>query len=310
MTTAGETVETSAASAPRLQAWPAALAAIAGSVMVGFLPITALRLYGEGMSTFSLLFWRYCIALAALVLAAKAARLDFRGAGRRGALRITLVGATLGSAQTLCFFESLHWLETSIAVLLFYTYPAVTLALERILFKRRVQPIAVLCVAMILGGAGLIAGPGLDGGTIDPRGFLWAIPGPLIYALYLAANARLMRRHPPLVGAGYLYLGFTASFFVVVLVSGLEIPASPGGWLTLLFVALGTGALTITLFSYSVPRLGPSSYAIIANAELVTVVLVGVLALGERLSPGRAIGGGLIISGILLHGFFRRPNRV
>ena len=112
----------------------------------------------------------------------------------------------------MCFFESLHWLETSIAVLLFYTYPAVTLALERILFKRRVQPIAVLCVAMILGGAGLITGPGLDGGTIDPRGLPWAIPGPLIYALYLAANARLMRRHPPLVGAGYLYLGFTASF--------------------------------------------------------------------------------------------------
>ncbi len=310
MTAAGDTAEAPAATAPRMPAWRPALAAAAGSVMVGFLPITTLRLYGEGMSTFSLLFWRYGIALFALVLAARLAGLDLRGAGRRGALRITLVGATLGSAQTLCFFESLRWLETGIAVLLFYTYPAVTLALERILFKRRAQPIAVFCVVMILGGAGLIAGTGLDRGTIDPRGFLWAVPGPLIYALYLTANARLMRRHPPLVGAGYLYLGFTASFFVVVLFSGIEAPRSPGGWLALLFIALGTGALTITLFSYSVPRLGPSSYAIIANAELVTVVLVGVLALGERLTPARAVGGGLIVCGILLHGVFRKPHPV
>jgi hypothetical protein len=42
---------------------------------------------------------------------------------------------------------------------------------------------------MILAGAALIAAPGLKGGTIGPHGFLWAAPGPLIYALYLTANA-------------------------------------------------------------------------------------------------------------------------
>jgi drug/metabolite transporter (DMT)-like permease len=124
-----------------------------------------------------------------------------------------------------------------------------TLIIERLAFKRRVRPIAVLCVAMILAGAGLIAAPGLNGGTIDPCGFLWAVLGPLIYALYLTANARLMGRHPPLVGAGFLYLGFTASYLVAVLVLGLEWPQSPGDWQALLFVALGAGALMATLFS-------------------------------------------------------------
>ena len=286
----------------------AVAAALAGSVMVGFVPVAAQRLYAEGMSPFSLLFLRYLIALLALVLAARAAGLDWRRAGRGGAWRITLVGASLGTAQTLCFFQSLRTLETSIAVLLFYTYPAVTLALERVLFRQRVRPVAIGCVALILGGAALIAGPGLDAGTIDPRGLLWAIPGPIIYALYLAANARLMRRHPPLVGAGFLYLGFAASFLCLVALSGLQVPASPGGWLTMLFMGLGAGALTITLFSYSVPRLGPGSYAIIANAELVTVVLVGVLALGERLTAARALGGALIVSGIVVHGVFRQPR--
>jgi drug/metabolite transporter (DMT)-like permease len=286
------------------RAWPAVLAAVAGSVLVGFVPLAARRLYAAGITPFSLLFWRYLLALGAIYGAVAMLRLDWRGALRRGGWRLTLVGAGLGATQTLCFFQSLRTLETGIAVLLFYTYPAVTLVLERMLFGRRVRVLALFCVAMILSGAV----PGLEGGTINPIGFLWAIPGPIIYAFYLAANSRLMRRHPPLISAGCLYIGFAASYFAAIGVTGLEWPDTAAAWAALLFIALGAGAASVTLFSYSVPRLGPSSYAIIANCELVTVVLVGVLVLGERLSVPRAIGAALVICGILLHGIFRRPN--
>ena len=290
------------------RAWTAVLAAMAGSVMVGFLPITTRRLYAEGVSASSLLFWRYAIGLVVIAFAARFAGVDLIRAGRRGAFRLTVVGATLGAAQTLCYFESLRWLETSIAVLLFYTYPALTLVLERILFRRPVKGIAVLCIAMILSGAVLITGPGLDAGRIDPRGLLWAVPGPLVYAFYLAINARLMGRHPPLAGAVFLYLGFGLSYLAVVPFFGLRIPQTAVGWTALLFIALGAGALSITLFSYAVPRLGPSSYAIVANTELVTVVLIGTLLLGERMTANRAAGALMIASGILIHGLSRRSH--
>jgi len=130
--------------------------------MVGFLPIMTRRLYDEGMTTPSLLFWRYGIALVAIGIAARLVRLDLFRSGRGGAFRIALIGATLGSAQTLCFFESLRFLETGIAVLLFYTYPAVTLVLERVVFRHRVRPVAVLCVAMILTGPYRIADYAFD----------------------------------------------------------------------------------------------------------------------------------------------------
>jgi drug/metabolite transporter (DMT)-like permease len=118
----------------------------------------------------------------------------------------------------------------------------------------------------------------------------------------------LMRRHPPLIGLVFLYLGLIATFGGASLYLGLDTPQALGIWLLVLFIALGPGALTVTLYSFSVPRLGPVSYAVIANCELVTVILVGVLALGERLTMERATGAGLILCGILLHGFFRRPN--
>ena len=290
-----------------VRSWPAVAAAVAGSVIVGFVPLAARRLFADGITPFSLLFWRYLLALAAISGAVSLLRLDWRGALRRGGWRLTLIGATLGATQTLCFFESLKTLETGISVLLFYTYPAITLLLERLLFGRRVRTLALFCVAIILMGAALIAVPGLKGGSIDPIGFMWAIPGPIIYAFYLAANSRLMRPHPPLICAGLLYIGFALSYLAAIGVAGLQWPATAAAWAVLSFIAIGAGAASVTLFSYSVPRLGPSSYAIIANCELVTVVLVGVLLLGERLTVARATGAALIVSGILLHGLFRRP---
>jgi drug/metabolite transporter (DMT)-like permease len=97
---------------PRL--WPAVLAAVSGSVMVGFMPWIARHLYVDGLSAPSMLFWRYVLALAALVIVARAIGLDLRAAGRRGAWKVVLVGMTLGTAQTLCFWQSLrHWRPAS-----------------------------------------------------------------------------------------------------------------------------------------------------------------------------------------------------
>jgi drug/metabolite transporter (DMT)-like permease len=285
-----------------------AMAAVAGSVMVGFMPLLVVRLYKDGISAPSMLVWRYGLALLPLAAASALARHDLRASLHRGAWRITLVGATLGVGQTLCFWESLHTLDTSIAVLLFYTYPALTLAVDRLVLGRPIRRRAALCVAVILLGAGLITVPGLGSG-LDPHGLAWILPSPLIYALYLAANSVLMRHHPALVGALYLYLGLAGSFAAAALYLGLDIPAALGTWLLLAIIALGPGALSVVLFSYSVPRLGPSSYAIIANCELVTVVLIGIVALGEKFTIYRAIGGALIASGILLHGVLNRPNR-
>jgi drug/metabolite transporter (DMT)-like permease len=286
--------------------WRAALAAITGSALVGLMPLCARLLYAQGLAASSMLFWRYGLALLALFFIAQLRGLDPVRAWRAGAWRVGLVGATLGAAQTLCFWESIRTLDTSIAELLFYTYPAVTLVLDRTIFKQPIRPLAVLCIAAILVGAGLITGPDLRGGSVDLRGLAWALPAPLIYAVYLAINARLLRRYPSLISAGSLFAGNFVTFSVAATFSGLDLPPSTMGWLLIVFIAVGPGALWMVLFTYSVPRLGASAFAILANAELVTVVAIGVLVLGEPVTMARATGGTLILIGILTRALSRR----
>jgi drug/metabolite transporter (DMT)-like permease len=208
----------------------------------------------------------------------------------------------------ICFWESIRYIDTGLADLLFYTYPGLTLLLDRLLFGRPIRAKAVLCIAIILSGAALVTLPDLRGGTIDPRGLAWALPSPLIYVFYLAANSVLLRRQKPLAGAISLYSGMALAFGATCAVAGLDVPANAGTWMLMVVAALGPGALVITLFSYSVPRLGPSSYAIVANMELVTVVTVGVTLLGEQMTRERAMGGALIVAGILGYGLLRNPE--
>jgi len=98
------------------------------------------------------------------------------------------------------------------------------------------------------------------------------------------------------------------SFTAAVPFIGLDTPTTAASWILVIFIALGPGALTMTLFSYSVPRLGASSFAILANVELVTVVAIGIVVLGEAVTPSSAIGGGLIVAGIITHALSRKPR--
>jgi drug/metabolite transporter (DMT)-like permease len=118
--------------------WRAGLVAAGTNIMFGFVPLAARGLYADGVSTWSLLCWRYLLALVIIFAGIRLTRLRLGAALRQGAWRIALVGASLGAAQTLCYFQSLRWLDTGIAVLLFYTFPVVTLGVERFCFKQQV----------------------------------------------------------------------------------------------------------------------------------------------------------------------------
>jgi drug/metabolite transporter (DMT)-like permease len=77
------------------------------------------------------------------------------------------------------------------------------------------------------------------------------------------------------------------------------LPTSLGQWQSLVTIALVGGVIQIASLAYALPRLSAGRYSIVVSLELVTVVTLGVLVLGERLTPVQFAGVGLVAAGIV-----------
>ncbi|MDX2159085.1 MAG: DMT family transporter [Hyphomicrobiaceae bacterium] len=286
-------------SAPRSAELKAAVVAAVGAISVGFVPMFVTGLQKAGMSTPSTLLWRYIVALAILVpLALWFHRLVDEW--HRGGKWLVLNGLTLGVTQVFCYFKAIETLPTSVVVTLFYFYPVLALLLDRILFRLPIHRATLVGVTTIILGVALTSSPGFSGATIDPQGLVFVALSALGYALYIAAAYPVTKSVAPLASAVFIYGSYATAFGLTALVRGFALPPSPELWLNVLFIGTLGGALQILSFSYALPRLASSGYAVIVCLEVVTVVVAGVLLLGERLSALQWLGIALVLGGILL----------
>jgi drug/metabolite transporter (DMT)-like permease len=123
---------------------------------------------------------------------------------------------------------------------------------------------------------------------------------PLIYSVYLQIVSPHLRKMSAWTGAALIYAGLGTGFLVAVSLAGLRLPADATSWLGLGAIVVVGSALPIAAFAYSMPRLGPSAYGIIASTEVVTVTAVGVLFLDEALSAFQICGAAFVLAGIML----------
>src|SRR5690606_24923087 len=121
-------------------------------------------------------------------------------------------------------------------------------------------------------------------GEADPVGMFCALATPVIYAAYIAIAYRYTRQGSPFASASAIYLGLGTAYAIVMVLFGMHVPADLGQWRSVLMIALVGGVIQVASFAYALPRLSAGRYSIIVSLEWVTVVLIGVLLLGEQLS--------------------------
>jgi drug/metabolite transporter (DMT)-like permease len=291
-------MSTSSKIVPGVEARAVAAAAL-GSVLVGTVPYFAIGLYKGGMDVGSVLFWRYWIALAVLIPVAWSTSSGLRAEWDVAGRGLFLNALTLGVAQTYTYFRAMQTIPSSVVVTIFFVYPSITLALDHYLFAVPARWPSIAAAALIFVGALLVGWPGLGLSNADPVGILCALATPLTYATYIAVAYRYTRHGSPFATASAIYLGLGCAYALVVAVFGLRLPADLGGWQSLGTIALAGGAIQIASFAYALPRLSAGRYSIIVSLELVTVVLIAVLVLGDHLKVAQFAGVGLVAVGIV-----------
>lgn len=256
------------------------------------------------------------VIVAALLLAAPgliALRFDLRPLWR--AKWTVLVYAVIAVAGVqLAFYTALARIPVSTALLIEYLAP-VALVLFAWVRTRHVPQLVVLAGSVVaIAGLVLVVGPA--GGALDPFGVLMAGVAMIGVAVYYVIGERDDLGVPPIALAaaglaiGAVVLGIAALTglvpFQVAFVEVDFLGATAPWWVPVLTVGAFSTAFAYVAGIQAIRMLGTRLSSFLGLSEVIFAAVVAWVLLGEAIGPVQAIGGLLILGGIVLVRLERR----
>ena len=285
-------------------------------------PVSRLA-YDAGMTPLGFTWWRAFIGgsvLAVILLVSQGRRMsivDLRRVPRRDLVALGVAGLA-GVTLNLAIFIAFGRITVALALLAFYTYPAMVAAFTIVIERRRPSTIELIALVLALAGMALVVAGQLDpaaGLVLDGIGLALAFVAAIAQTVYVVANRSYEAIPTEQVATFLVWITGAVYLLIAVLSGSLEAIAqpfeSPGAWPYLLFAGLVGGGLPSLLFLVAVHWIGPVRTGILAMLEPVTGTILAAALLGETLRPVQVAGGALVIlAGILLQRAPRVPADV
>lgn len=250
-----------------------------------------------GISTPTLLLFRFLVATVATLayfgLNGRAQRLSGRP------LRVALSMGVVYGAMTVLFFLGLEFIPAGLAAIVFYTYPVHVFAISAVLLDERLTPRKLLALGGAVAGVGLLVGASPAGAT--PLGVLLVLAAAVGYATYTTGSRASLSAVDPAPLTTTALVAATVSMVPYGALSGqLSVPTGPVQWLVVVGIGLVGTAAPIVLFVRGLDLIEAGHASILGTAEPVVTVLLGIVLLGEPITPALVGGGVLVLSGVLL----------
>jgi DME family drug/metabolite transporter len=181
--------------------------------------------------------------------------------------------------------------------------PVVTGALDS-LWQRRL-PTRRWTIATGLAIAGVVLVSGLSDpaqvGAVRPLGILASLGAGASYAVYtLASKALLARSWSPTSAMGAVFGSAAVLSIPVLLLAGTAWLATPAGLSLALWLGVVTTTVAYLLFGWGLSRISATTASTVTLAEPVAAALLGIVVLGERLTPTSVVGMFVIATGLVL----------
>ncbi|NBE91701.1 EamA family transporter [Nonomuraea sp. KC401] len=233
------------------------------------------------------------LAAARLVIGGTALAL-YAGAGLRDTIRpALLLGAAAVAAYQLCYFAAVARTGVAIGtVVAIGSGPVFTGLLSWLMHGRRPSGRwTAATTAAICGSAALIVGGGTQAGGEVVSGVLLALLGGLLYAFYAVMAAREIGRGARSDAVmGVMFGGSAVVMLPILLANGVAWLGEPRGLAAVLYLGLGTTALSYFLYGRGLRSTPVATAATLALAEPAVAALLGLVVLGERLAPVSVAG--------------------
>ena len=203
-------------------------------------------------------------------------------------------------------------LQVGVALLIEYTAIVIVPIATYLLFKEKVRGRIWIAVAMVLGGLAIVAKPWSTG--LNPEGVTYGFMAAVFLSAYFIMGERVQRKRDALSTMFYAFsvasifwaitmsfqqvtpIDFSRSLNLTENLSAVNLPT----WGLLLFVML-FGSFVPMLLTFSAMRhLSASAVGIASTSETVFAFVFGYLWLSQLIDLSQAIGGVLVIIGIVV----------
>ena len=200
-------------------------------------------------------------------------------------------------------FAGLSYISASLERLILYLNPTLVLLLGLLIYKRRIQRLQVLGMAVSYLGVLVVFGHEVKlQGSDAALGALLVFLSALTYAVYLIFSGELVKRLGSLrlvgLATSLACLLCIAQFLLLRPLDAAQV-APEVLWLSLLNATLCT-AVPVLLVMMAIERIGAGMAAQAGMVGPIATILLGVLVLGEPFTAWLAAGTVLVIAGIYI----------
>jgi len=285
--------------------WGVALA-IAGTLVFSFRPILVKLIYVTyPASAVTVLFLRMAISLPFFLAVAWWLRGAEPRLTRRDWAALVALGFIGYYAASFLDMLGLKYVGAGLGRLILYLYPTLVLVISFLFLHRRPTRRQLGALVITYAGVALILASQVHGGAegrLFVLGALLVFGSSLFYATYLVASAELVKRVGSMRFTAYSMAVATVpavvQFFALEPLSALDLP----GRIWLYAFLLGTFCTVLPLFiqAEALKRIGATEFALIGALGPVSVAITSALGLDEQFTAVQAVGGALVIFGVLL----------
>lgn len=275
------------------------LCGIAAAICYGTNPLGALKLYGEGMTTPSVLFYRFGLAWVIIALVMLIRREQVKVTWREFGV-LTLLGL-LFSVSSLTLYLSFHHMAAGVASTILFTYPVMTAVIMALFFREKVSVPTVASILLSMVGVAFLCWDG-NGGALSVVGVVLVLLSALSYALYIIVVDRGKLNMSSFKINFYVLFYCALSMLLFSFFSGtpIQLPPMPVSWFYVAWLALVPAIFALVLMVYAAKNVGSTTTAILGALEPLTAVVIGVAVFSEDFTARLALGIVLILAAVVL----------
>ena len=238
---------------------------------------------------------RSVIAAVALLIFAYARKRAFRLNGVKEYTRVYLVGVILG-LHWISFYHSMQISTVAIGMLSLFTYPVITVMLEPVFSKNKIQLSDIVAAIIVFVGILIMVGDDLDQfDSAAMQGVFWGVISAFLFSI---RNLLQKYNHSTVSSDGLILHQVIAIAFMLLLFVDVDAVSSLDFKDWLLLVALGSisTAAAHSLLSFRLKHLAAKSIAMISCLQPLAAAFFAWIIIDEEPTLGIMIGGLVIVS--------------